>query len=86
MFSYSQNDLYCEQAPLADIARGAGTPCYVYSSRTILANYRAYDEGLGALPHRVCYAVKANGTLAVLTLLAKAGAALRRGVPPVDGA
>ena len=51
-----------------------GTPAYVYSSQAILANYRAYDEAFGDLPHTVCYAVKANSSLAVLALLAKAGA------------
>jgi diaminopimelate decarboxylase len=74
MFSYSQNDLYCEQVALADLAHRAGTPAYVYSSQAILANYRAYDEAFGDLPHTVCYAVKANSSLAVLALLAKAGA------------
>jgi len=74
MFSYSGNDLYCEQVALADLAAHVGTPAYVYSSQTILANYRAYDEAFGALPHSVCYAVKANSSLAVLALLAKAGA------------
>jgi diaminopimelate decarboxylase len=74
MFSYSQNDLYCEQVALADLAHRVGTPAYVYSSQTILANYRAYDEAFGDLPHSVCYAVKANSSLAVLGLLAKAGA------------
>ncbi len=74
MFSYSDNDLYCEQVALADVAARVGTPAYVYSSQTILANYRAYDEAFGALPHEVCYAVKANSSLAVLALLAKAGA------------
>jgi diaminopimelate decarboxylase len=74
MFSYSQNDLYCEQVALADLAHRAGTPAYVYSSQAILANYRAYDEAFGDLPHSVCYAVKANSSLAVLALLAKAGA------------
>jgi diaminopimelate decarboxylase len=74
MFSYSGNDLYCEQVPLADLAAHAGTPAYVYSSRAIRANYQAYDEALGDLPHLVCYAVKANSSLAVLALLAKAGA------------
>ena len=74
MFSYSGNDLYCEQVALADLAARVGTPAYVYSSQTILANYRAYDEAFGALPHTVCYAVKANSSLAVLALLAKAGA------------
>jgi diaminopimelate decarboxylase len=73
MFHYSQQDLYCEGVPLADIACKAGTPAYVYSSQAVLENYRAYDEALGDLPHIVCYAVKANSTLAVLGLLARAG-------------
>jgi diaminopimelate decarboxylase len=73
-FSYSQNDLYCEQVALTDLAHRTGTPAYVYSSQAILANYRAYDEAFGDLPHSVCYAVKANSSLAVLGLLAKAGA------------
>jgi len=60
MFSYSQNDFYCDEVPLADLAHQVGTPAYVYSSRAILDNFRAYDEAFGDLPHTVCYAVKAN--------------------------
>jgi diaminopimelate decarboxylase len=74
MFEYSGADLYCEGAPLADVAQRVGTPAYVYSSRSILDNYRAYDEAFGDLPHAVCYAVKANASLAILSLLARAGA------------
>jgi diaminopimelate decarboxylase len=74
MFHYSNQDLYFENVPLADIAHQAGTPAYVYSSAAILENYRAYDEALGDLPHTVCYAVKANSSLAILALLARAGA------------
>ena len=74
MFHYSENDFYCEQVPLADLAARVGTPAYVYSSDVILKNYRAYDEAFGDLPHTVCYAVKANSSLGVLALLAKAGA------------
>jgi diaminopimelate decarboxylase len=74
MFAYSENDYYCEQVPLADLAHHAGTPCYVYSTAVILNNYRAYTETFADLPHSVCYAVKANSSLAVLSLLAKAGA------------
>jgi len=74
MFSYSENDLYCEQVPLADLAARTGTPAYVYSSQTLLGNYRAYDEAFGDIPHTVCYAVKANSSLGVLALLARAGA------------
>src|SRR4051812_14237492 len=73
MFHYIDNTLYCEAVPLADIARSAGTPAYVYSSQAILDNYRAYDEAFGDLPHTVCYAVKANSALGILSLLAKAG-------------
>ena len=74
MFSYLDNDFYCEQVPLADIAIAAGTPAYVYSSELILSNYRAYHQAFGDIPHRVCYSVKANSSLAILSVLAKAGA------------
>jgi diaminopimelate decarboxylase len=74
MFHYSGPDLYCEDVPLADIAARVGTPAYVYSSRMILDNYAAYNDALAGLPHSVCYAVKANSSLAILALLAKAGA------------
>ena len=69
MFAYSQNDLYCDGTPLADIAAAAGTPAYVYSASSILEAYRAYDASFGDLAHAVCYAVKANSALAVLGLL-----------------
>jgi Diaminopimelate decarboxylase len=39
-----------------------------------VARYRAYDGAFGDLPHRVCYAVKANSNLSILRLLAREGA------------
>ncbi len=72
--AYQDHSLYCEGVALADIAARTGTPCYVYSAATILGNFRAYDESFGDLPHMVCYSVKANGNLALLRLLAGAGA------------
>uniref|UniRef100_Q025Z2 Diaminopimelate decarboxylase n=1 Tax=Solibacter usitatus (strain Ellin6076) TaxID=234267 RepID=Q025Z2_SOLUE len=74
MFAYSHNDYYCEQVPLADLAHRVGTPVYVYSSAVILGNYRAYADAFAGLPNTICYAVKANSSLAILALLAKAGA------------
>ena len=74
LLSYRDRALYCDDTPLADVAAAAGTPCYVYSSKTILENFRAYDESFGDVPHTVCYAVKANGNLSLLRLLAGAGA------------
>ena len=73
MFRYHKGKLFCEDVDLEVVARKTGTPCYVYSSHSILDAYRAYDAALGDLPHMVCYAVKANSTLAVLSLLARAG-------------
>ncbi len=60
--------------PLADIAAEVGTPTYVYDAVQIRERYRALDHALAAVPHDICYAVKANSNLAVLHLLATLGA------------
>jgi diaminopimelate decarboxylase len=73
MFRYSNGKLFCEEVDLADIAHSTGTPCYVYSAQSILDAYHAYDDAFGDMPHMVCYAVKANSSLGVLSLLARAG-------------
>src|SRR5262245_65440441 len=72
--NYDGGRLTCDGIVLADIAAQAGTPCYVYSASAILANYHAYDHAFGDDSHTVCYAMKANGTLAILRLLARHGA------------
>lgn len=74
MIAYRDRALYCEDIALADIAARAGTPCYVYSAAMVLENFRAYDTSFGNIPHTLCYSVKANGNLALLRLLAEAGA------------
>jgi diaminopimelate decarboxylase len=73
MFRYQDRKLYCEETDLEAVAKVTGTPCYVYSSQSILDTYRAYDDAFGDTPHMVCYSVKANSTLAILSLLARAG-------------
>lgn len=73
-FAYQQNTLYCEDTPLADIARREGTPCYVYSEKYIRDRLREYDQSFGGHPHRICYAVKANSNLGILKLVASTGA------------
>jgi len=72
-FQYRGSSLHAEDVPLAAIAAEVGTPCYVYSRRRIEQSWRTYDDAFGDHPHRVCYAVKANGTLAVLDVLARLG-------------
>ena len=73
-FHYVEGRLFCEGADLDAIAEHYGTPAYVYSSNSIVSRFREYDRALAGLPHRVCYAVKANSNLAVLSLLAHEGA------------
>ena len=72
-FNYIDGHLHAEQVPLQSIAARFGTPCYVYSRATLERHWRAFDNALGDHPHRICYAVKANGNLAVLNLLARLG-------------
>jgi len=73
-FQYRDGVLYCEDVELSRLAAREGTPCYVYSASTILDRFHTYDDALKGVPHRVCYAVKANSNLSVLRLLAGAGA------------
>ena len=73
-FSYKNGSLYCEDVELAALAAEHGTPLYVYSAATILGHYHRLDTALAGLHHEVAYAVKANSNLAVLRLLAGAGA------------
>jgi diaminopimelate decarboxylase len=75
-FGYHGDEFYCEEVPIATIAREIGTPCYVYSHRTLLDGYRALDEAFAGLPHLICYAMKANGNLAILRVFLDAGGGL----------
>ena len=72
-FEYRDGQLHAESVPLAQIAERYGTPCYVYSRRALAEAYRAFDAAFAAREHLVCYAVKANSSLAVLNVLARLG-------------
>jgi len=73
-FDYQNGVLHAENVSTADIAAQYGTPCYVYSRKAFEQHYLAYEEALTGRDHLVCYAVKANSNLAVLSVLAKLGA------------
>ena len=93
-FQYQEHDLYCEEVPLQRIAQEIGTPCYVYSHRTLVRHFRAFDQAFNAVPHIVAFAMKANSNLAILRLMALEGSgadivsggelyrALKAGIPP----
>lgn len=72
-FVLRDGELHAERVSLASIAEQFGTPCFVYSRRALESAWRALDEALAGVPHLVCYAVKANSTLAVLDVFARLG-------------
>jgi diaminopimelate decarboxylase len=73
-FGYRADRYFAEDVSLEEVAEVVGTPCYVYSRAVIEHRYGAFDRAFGGHPHRICYAVKANGNLALLRLLARLGA------------
>jgi diaminopimelate decarboxylase len=77
-FVYANGKLHAEQVPLERIAAEFGTPVYVYSSASLKDNFLAYANacranGRGDQSALVCYSVKSNSNLAVLSLLGKLG-------------
>jgi len=93
-FEYRNGELFAEDVPLSRIAAAVGTPFYCYSTATLTRHYKVFAEALGDMNPMICYAVKANGNLAVIRTLADLGAgadvvsegelrrALAAGVPP----
>ena len=71
--SYRDGQLCLEGVRLADLARAHGTPLFVYSSAAIVDALAAYQRGLAGRRSLICYAMKANSTLAILKLLADQG-------------
>jgi diaminopimelate decarboxylase len=73
-YEFRNRRLCVEGVELSEIASQCGTPTYVYSAGMIRERYHAYANAFSGMPSRVCYAVKANSNLAVLSVLAKEGA------------
>ncbi|MDR0246868.1 MAG: diaminopimelate decarboxylase [Burkholderiales bacterium] len=72
-FQERNGTLYAEDVALPDIAGQFGTPCYVYSRAALTAVAQEFHAALDGTVDLVCYAVKANGNLAILNLLARLG-------------
>ena len=72
-FPYREGSLHVEGSRLTELAARFGTPLYVYSRAALETAWRSFDDALEGVPHQVCFAVKANGNLAVLDALARLG-------------
>ena len=72
-FNYKDNELYAEDIKVTDLVERYGSPLYVYSKATLVRHLKAFEEALAAKDHLICYAVKANSSLAILNTIAKFG-------------
>lgn len=70
----SSRGLLIEQVALAEVAGRFGTPVYVYSRAALTAAFDAYRRAIGTRPASVCFALKANSNLGVLSVFARLGA------------
>ena len=73
-FRYHDNELFCEEVAVKDIAAQVGTPFYLYSHATLTRHMAAFTSAFAAVPHLVCYSIKANSNLAVLKTFVNLGA------------
>ena len=73
-FAMKDGALHAEEVAIASIAAAVGTPFYCYSTATLERHYRVFAEAFSDVDATVCYALKANGNLAILRILAGLGA------------
>ena len=65
--------MFAEGVPVSELARTHGTPLFVYSKAAMLSALAAYQRGFTGRNSQICYAMKANSSLAVLQVFAQAG-------------
>jgi diaminopimelate decarboxylase len=75
-FQYRQNELYCEDVPVKEIAAAVGTPFYLYSYATLTRHFQAFNDAFEGIERLICFSAKANTNMAVLKLFAGLGCGL----------
>ncbi len=70
---YSGQQLCVEGCDLTILAQTYATPLFVYSKASMLAALAAYQRGFAGRNAQICYAMKANSSLAILQLFAQSG-------------
>ena len=71
--AYAGDQLHVEGVALSQLAREHGTPLFVYSKAAMLSALAAYQRGFAGRQAQICYAMKANSSLAILQVFAEAG-------------
>lgn len=75
-FYYKDNELYCEQVKVRDIAEKVGTPVYIYSHKTFVEHLEKIQKAFKTIKPLICYSMKANSNLAILKSLVARGSGL----------
>ena len=65
-FQYKNQELFCEEVAIADIAKEIKTPFYLYSHATLKRHFRAVDDAFMGIDHLTCFSMKSNSNMAVL--------------------
>lgn len=73
-FTTRNGELFAEDVAFSQISAQFGTPCYIYSRAALTAAFQDFDRSFSSVDHLICYAVKANSNLGVLSVFAKLGA------------
>lgn len=71
--SWEGDELFVDRIKIADLASAFGTPLYVYSASAILSNIALLRSHFADLPVDFFYAVKANSSMAILSLISSQG-------------
>jgi diaminopimelate decarboxylase len=72
-FKYRGDQLFCEGVSINQVAEELGTPFYLYSTATLERHYIAFENALKTTDHLVCYSVKANSNLSILSIFVSLG-------------
>ena len=72
-FQFLDGQLHAEDVPASKIAEEYGTPTFIYSKAAIVTAYENFQAAFSEHDHQICYAVKANSNLGILSLLASMG-------------
>lgn len=75
-FHFKKGELHCEDVKVSSIAESVGTPCYIYSYKTLVDHFNKIKAAFAPVSPVICYAMKANDSLSVIKALVDQGAGL----------
>jgi len=72
-FIYKDGRLFCEDVSIEKIADEIGTPFYLYSYKTLVRHFNAFNNAFSEVDHITCFSVKSNSNISILRLFSKLG-------------